>query len=296
MPKELRRVPNVSGRVHQRTVTRPSGSVSSASCVHPHLFQFGRLVLPTYGFLLALGAMLSLLVCVRMARLLALDTDKIWSLALLAIVTSLLGSRIFWVLFHWPQYGVRVLGMSGTHNFDSGLTGTVLAMVVGAAYARRLRLPLRRTADAFAPSLALGSSVVSIGCLEAGCDYGTPTHLPWAVIFTSRQAAAGTPLGIPLHPTQLYSSAAEFLLFVLLLWLLHRPHADGEIVGAWLFLGGFSSFLLAFLRGDAGPWVFGLIPVTQLIAAVMVFAGALLWMHRTPAPTPDNDFQVPARG
>jgi phosphatidylglycerol:prolipoprotein diacylglycerol transferase len=290
MPKELRRVPNVSGRVHQRTVTRPSGSVSSVSFVHPHLFQFGRLVLPTYGFLLALGTILSLLVCVRNARLLSLDTDKIWSVALLAIVTSLLGSRILLLLLHWSQYGARALTMSGTHIFGSGLVGLAIAIIPSLAYARHLKLPIRRTADAFAPSLALGSSVVSIGCLEAGCDYGTPTHLPWAVIFTSPAAAPGTPLGVPLHPTQIYSSGVEFLLFVLLLWLLHRPHYDGEVLGAWLFLGGLSSFLLTFLRGDAGTWVGGLIPVNQLAAAAMVLAGALLWMRRPQAA------QVPARG
>ena len=79
------------GRVHRRTAARPSGSVSSKFLVHPHLFQFGRLVLPTYGFLLALGAILSLLVCVRIARLLSLDPDKIWKVAVLAIVTALLG-------------------------------------------------------------------------------------------------------------------------------------------------------------------------------------------------------------
>jgi phosphatidylglycerol---prolipoprotein diacylglyceryl transferase len=290
MPKELRRVPNVSGRVHQRTVTRPSGSVSSASFVHPHLFQFGRLVLPTYGFLLALGTVLSLLVCIRTARLLSLDTDKIWSLAVVAIVTSLLGSRILLVLLHWPRYGARALSMIEMHSFGSRLAGIAIAILASVAYTRHLRLPIRRTADAFAPSLALGSSVVSIGCLEAGCDYGTPTRLPWAVIFTSPQAAPGTPLGVPLHPTQIYSSGAEFLLFVLLLWLLHRPHDDGEILGAWLFLGGLSSFLLTFLRGDAGPWVFGLIPGTQLVAAAMVLAGALFWMHG-----PQNA-QVPASG
>jgi len=293
MPKELRRVPNVSGRVHQRTVTRPSGSVSSASFVHPHLFQFGRLVLPTYGFLLALGTMLSLLVCVRTARLLALDTDKIWSLALLAIVTSLLGSRILLVLLDWPQYRARALSMIGQHSFGGELAGPAIAIVLTTAYAWRLGLPLRRTADAFAPSLALGSSIVSIGCLEAGCDYGIPTNLPWGVVFNSPQAAPGTPLGVPLHPTQIYSSGAEFLLFVLLLWLLHRPHNDGEILGAWLFLGGLSSFLLTFLRGDAGPWVSGLVPGAQLVAAAMVLAGALLWMH---SPKDDHEAQVPASG
>jgi phosphatidylglycerol:prolipoprotein diacylglycerol transferase len=233
--------------------------------VHPHLFQFGRLVLPTYGFLVAVGTVVSLLLLVRTARLLSLDTDKIWSVALVAIVTALIGGNILLFLFRWPRYGLGV-----------ALAQVAIATVAGVAYADRLGLPIRRTADAFAPSLALGSAVAAIGCLEAGCDYGTPTQLPWAVIFKDPAAALGTPLGVPLHPTQLYASLLEFLLFVFLLWLLHRPHSDGEILGAWLFLTGLSSSLLTFLRGDG-------VVATQLVGAVMVLAGGLLWLHRPPA-------------
>jgi phosphatidylglycerol:prolipoprotein diacylglycerol transferase len=237
--------------------------------VHPHLFQFGRLVLPTYGFLLALGAILSLLVCVRIARLLSLDTDKIWKVAVLAIVTALLGNRLLVTMSRWPRYG-----------FGAEFAANVLAVVAGVVYALHLGLPLRRTADAFAPSLALSSSVVSIACLEAGCDYGTPTHLPWAVIFRSPAAVPDAVLGVPLHPTQLYAGLAEFALFVVLLWLLHRPHYDGEVLGAWLFLAGLSNFLLTFLRGDSGPLVSGLITAAQLVSVAMVLAGGILWLHR----------------
>jgi phosphatidylglycerol:prolipoprotein diacylglycerol transferase len=216
--------------------------------------------LPTYGFLVALGTILSLLVSVRTARLLSLDTDKIWSVALLAIVTALVCS-ILLNLLHWPK-GLSV-----------GFGGVVLAAVAAMVYARHLGLPVRRSADAFAPSLALGSAVIAIGCLEAGCDYGTPTHLPWAIVFNSPFAVPGTPLGVALHPTQLYASLVQFLLFVLLLWLLYRPHRDGEILGAWFFLGGLSGFLLTLLRGDS-------VIATQLASAAMVFAGGLLWLHR----------------
>jgi phosphatidylglycerol:prolipoprotein diacylglycerol transferase len=229
--------------------------------VHPHLFQFGHLILPTYGFLVALGTILSLLVCVRTARLLSLDADKIWNVALLVVVTALVG-RTLLNLLRWP------------HSTSSvGLAAAAIAVAASVVYALRLGLPLRRTADAFAPGLALGSSIVSIGCLEAGCDYGTPTSLPWAVVFSSPATVRGTPLGVPLHPTQIYASLVEFILFVLLLWLLHRPHYDGEILGAWLFLGGLSSFLLTYWRGD---WI----AATQLVSAVMVLAGGLLWLRR----------------
>ncbi len=197
--------------------------------------------------------------------------------------TGLLGTRILSILMQWPRYGVRALSanLTGAHAPAARLAGAAIAVVAAVVYAARLRLPIRRTGDAFAPSLALGSSVVSVGCLEAGCEYGTPTDLPWAVVFTNPAAVPGTPLGVPLHPTQVYSSLVEFVLFVVLLWLLHRPHTDGEILGTWLFLSGLSSFMLAFFRGDGVELFHGLVTVTQLIAAAMVLAGGLLWLHRS---------------
>ncbi len=240
--------------------------------MHPHLFQFGRLVLPTYGVLVALSAVVSLLVCVRTARLLSLDTGKIWSVALVAILTAVLGNRILLTLLNWQRYGARAwsVGAVGSQSMGVGFASTAIAVAVGVLYAWRSGLPIARTADAFAPSLALGSSIVSIGCLEAGCDFGTPSNLPWAVIFRSRAAMAGTPL-------------IDFALFVVLLRLVYRPHQDGEIMGAWLFLGGLCSFFLSFVRGDVGPLLAGLVPVMQLVAAAMVLAGALLFLQRPAA-------------
>jgi phosphatidylglycerol---prolipoprotein diacylglyceryl transferase len=233
--------------------------------VHPHFFQFGRLIVPTYGFLVALGTILSLLLCVRLARLLSLDSEKIWSVALLTAVMALAG-RIVLNLLHAPQY-----------SYQLGLTAVALAAAV---YAAHLGLPLRRTADAIAPPLALWSAMAAIACLEAGCDFGTPTRLPWAVIFRSPGAASSTPLGVPLHPVQLYASLIEFVLFALLLWLLTRPHADGEVLGAWLFLSGLSSSLLSVVRGDLlGASQAQELVAMQLVCVGMVLCGTFLWMR-----------------
>ncbi|MGC2399755.1 MAG: prolipoprotein diacylglyceryl transferase family protein [Acidobacteriaceae bacterium] len=233
--------------------------------MHPQLFQFGRLILPTYGFLVAVGTILSLLVCVRTARLLSLDTEKIWSVALLAVVTALFG-RILLNFLRWPAYAYSL--------------GLAAVAIPAAAYAAHLGLPIRRTADAVAPGLALWSAVAAMACLEAGCDYGTSTSLPWAVIFRSSTALGATPLAVPLHPVQLYASLIEFLLFAFLLWLLHRPHHDGEILGAWLFLSGLSSSLLTVVRGDlVTADHFAQLMVTQLMSAAMVLGGGLLWIR-----------------
>ena len=248
--------------------------------MHPNLFQFGRIILPTYAFLVALATIVSLLLCLRTARLLSLNTDKVWRLALVAAVTALAGSRILSIVLNWPRYGTRAFTASLNAPRSGGSVTIAIAVATGLLYAMHLGLPLRRTADAIAPSLALAGSILSIGCLEAGCGYGTPSRLPWAVIFNNRAAMPGTPLGVPLHPTQLYASLADFVLFVLLLWLLYRPHRDGEILGAWFFLSGLSNFMLTFLRGDSGPWLYGLVTPLQLVAAAMVLAGAFLWLPR----------------
>ena len=68
------------------------------------------------------------------------------------------------------------------------------------------------TADVFAPAIALGHGIGRLGCFSAGCCWGVECHLPWAVTFRNPVAhdLVGVPLGVPLHPTQLYESFAEF--------------------------------------------------------------------------------------
>jgi phosphatidylglycerol---prolipoprotein diacylglyceryl transferase len=253
--------------------------------VHPRLFQFGHLVLPTYGVLVAAGMIASLLVLLRVARFLLLDTDKIWNLALLAIVMTSAGVRLLPVLANWRQYGAAALAINFGGGSSAFLGGIAMAAIACFLYARRTRLPIRRSADALAPSLALTGSIVSIGCLEAGCGFGTPTNAPWAIVFTSTYAAQDVPLGIPLQPTQIYASIAQFAIFALLLWLIRRPHHDGEIMGTWLFVAGIANFFLAFLRGDGGGAALlgGLVTVGQSVAAAMVVFGGWLWLRRAEA-------------
>ena len=76
-------------------------------------------------------------------------------------------------------------------------------------------MPLWKTADVLAPSIALGSVFGRIGCLLNGCCYGRPTDVPWAITFTNPQAheLSGTPLDVPLHPTEIYDALLNFGLY-----------------------------------------------------------------------------------
>ena len=118
----------------------------------------------------------------------------------------------------------------------------------------------------------------------AGDDYGRPTHVAWAVTFSDPDAAriGGAPLGVALHPVQLYESIVCAVLFVVLLRLKRRTRFDGEVILSYTLLYAVARFILEFFRGDADRgFVFGgLLSTSQLIAALLAPLAIALWVGR----------------
>jgi phosphatidylglycerol:prolipoprotein diacylglycerol transferase len=148
-------------------------------------------------------------------------------------------------------------------------------------------MPALGTCDAFAPGLALGHAIGRVGCFAAGCCYGKETHHVWGVVFRNPLAnqITGTPLNVPLEPTQLFEAAVELANFFFLMWLLKRRKFDGQVFGAFLFIYGVARFFLEYLRDDPGRGsVFGgAITGTQLIAVGLVIGGGIIWWLRPGA-------------
>ena len=151
------------------------------------------------------------------------DGNRIMDLLIWVIISALVGAKalLFIVDFNhftssWEDF-TTLLRSGGV--FYGGL---IAAIVVCIWQLKKHRLPLWPSGDLFAPGIALGYMVGRLGCLMAGCCYGKPTTAAWGIIFSNPAAAAnvGTPLGIPLHPTQLYEAGAELLILVLLV----RPY------------------------------------------------------------------------
>ena len=149
-------------------------------------------------------------------------------------------------------------------------------------------MPLLPVLDLAAAPVALGHAIGRLGCFAAGCCYGKATHLPWAVTFTSPFAArlSGTPLDTPLHPTQLYESAAEFLNFTLLVLLGTKKPRAGQQLGAYFVLYGIERTTFEFLRNDPGrtPLWGDKISLMQIVSLGLVAVGAWLWF-RHPSST-----------
>jgi phosphatidylglycerol---prolipoprotein diacylglyceryl transferase len=252
--------------------------------VYPRFFQLGPIAIPTAGVVTALAIAAALLTARITARRLDLNPEKVWELGIVGVLTALFAPRLILIFTHWKDFLAHPLWLIGVLRVRSevAMIGGFAAAIVGTgAFIFLTRMPFRRTLDALAPALALGLAIASIGAFAAGSDFGTPTNLPWAVIYTSRLASLwnGAPLGTPLHPVQVYAALAELCTFALLLAMIVKRDnwkiRNGEIIGTWLFLHGLGSFLLNFLRGDFAPVAF---LTTQILAASMAFAGGLLWL------------------
>jgi phosphatidylglycerol---prolipoprotein diacylglyceryl transferase len=261
--------------------------------MHPHLIEFGRYALPTYGVLAAVGLIVGLLMNVVLAKRDGIDEDKAWNLGIVVILAAIAGAKIL-LIFTDATYSLanwrNILSMSFLQSggvYSGGLLGAVVAAVI---YLRYAKMPALRTFDAFAPGIAFGHGIGRLGCLAAGCCYGAPTSVPWAVIFTNplAYAGAGTPLGIPLHPTQVYEFMAEMVITTILLLLWRRRSFPGQVIGTYAFLYGVARFFIEYFRGDPGRGeVFGgMFTLTQVIAMAFVITGGILWMRRSPERTP----------
>ncbi len=262
--------------------------------MHPRLFtipafeligrSWGPFSLPTYGVLLATAFLLGLVVVHRLAKRSGLDPNRITDLAVWVLLGGLVGAKLLLVVVDWRFYmhdpgELWSLFRSGG-VFYGGLLG---AVAVAVFYVRRHAIPGWAAADVLAPAVALGQAVGRQGCFAAGCCWGRPTDVSWAVTFKDLFASRtiGTPLDIPLHPTQLYESGATLLIFFILLWLsLHKGFA-GQVTLAYLFLYSVARGVIEFYRGDlARGTVFqGALSTSQFIAILVIVAVVLLYPY-----------------
>jgi len=155
------------------------------------------------------------------------------------------------------------------------------ALLLAAGYTWYAKMPTLPLLDTYSAALPLGHAIGRLGCFMAGCCYGKPTRLPWGVTFTNPIAAqlVGTPVGVPLHPTQLYEAAAEIGNFIFLIWLGKRQRFAGQIAGAYLVLYGVERGLIEIIRGDPDRTLMlhGALSLMQIVSLVFVLAGCYLW-------------------
>src|SRR6185295_6502206 len=159
--------------------------------MHPILFDFGRFTIYSYVVLLAAAYLLGLQLALMRARRRGLDPQRVMDLGIWIIVSALVGAKLLLLVVDFRQFAASPRELFGLVRSGGVFYGGLIAGVgVALWYMRRHRLPLWTTTDVFAPGIALGHVVGRMGCLMAGCCFGKPTSLPWAITFHDPAALA----------------------------------------------------------------------------------------------------------
>jgi phosphatidylglycerol---prolipoprotein diacylglyceryl transferase len=258
--------------------------------MHPILFSAGWFRLPTYGVLVVVGLVAAIWTATRLGRREGLEAGRMLDFSTWLIVVGLVGAKVLMILTDWKFYRANPGELFSWATLQAGgvfYGGFVAAVFFALWYTRLHRLPMLKVFDAYAPAIALGQSVGRLGCFAAGCDYGKPTTSFLGVTFTNpiSHNLTNVPLGIRLHPTQMYESLATLAIFGILLWQYRRKTRDGQIFLLYLALYAVARFFIEFLRGDEDRgFVFNhLLSTSQFIAllALATAAGlALAWRRR----------------
>jgi phosphatidylglycerol:prolipoprotein diacylglycerol transferase len=250
----------------------------------PRLLEIGGFELPSYGLLVALGFAAGTWVTRRLARLQGLPVDRITDLAVYCLLAGLAGAKLLMYAFDWPYFAAHpdeMVSISTLRAAGVFQGGFLAAAGFAFWYLHRHRLPALVTAGLFTPGLALGHAIGRLGCFAAGCCFGSPANLPWAVTY-SNPLADGAPLGVPVHPAQLYEAAGNLVLAGVLYRLGTRPENGRPLLG--YYLAGYSvlRFLVEFTRKHLQEQPFGLpFSLTQWISLGTLLAGlGVIWYSR----------------
>jgi phosphatidylglycerol:prolipoprotein diacylglycerol transferase len=262
--------------------------------MYPRLLELGPITVYTYGVLLAAAYLLGLKLAMVRAKSRGLDEARVLDLGIYIIISALIGAKLLLFVTDFQTFKndpreLLTLARSGGVFYG----GLILAVVVALWYIRRVGLPLWTTCDMFAPGIALGHVIGRFGCLFAGCCYGKPTTEPWGITFTDQFARdnVGTPLGVPLHPTQLYEAGAELLILVFLLTTERkgRPFA-GRTFWLYMLLYAVSRYIIEFFRGDERGTV-GIFSTSQFISVILAPLAIVMLIYlarRKEAPVPER--------
>jgi len=259
--------------------------------MYPRLFELGAVTVYTYGVLLAAAYLLGLKLAMVRAKARGLDSVRILDLGIYIIISALVGAKLLLLVTDFKTFSADprelfTLARSGGVFYG----GLILAVAVALWYIRRTALPLWTTCDVFAPGIALGHVIGRFGCFFAGCCYGkavAQSHW-WTVTFTDPFAAAnvGTPLNVPLYPTQLYEAGAELVILLLLLWTERKGRSfAGRTFWLYMLLYAISRFVIEFYRGDDRGAV-GMFSTSQFISIVLAPLAVVMLVYLSRATTP----------
>jgi len=239
--------------------------------MYNELFSIGPLTIHGYGLMIGIGVLVALFWSTKRGAKRGINEDNATTILLIAVVVGFAGAKVLYVITDWRYFLRDPLGALGSEGFV--VYGGIITGLLGCwLYCRRKKVDFLEALDVFMPPVAAAQGFGRIGCFLAGCCYGKATDSVCGVIFPSGGAPA-----VPVWPTQLFSSAGDFLLALVLALYDRREHARGNTGSMYLILYGVGRFLIEFMRDDPRGNV-GFFSTSQFISLFMVPIGVALYV------------------
>ena len=236
----------------------------------PVAFNIFGIPIRWYGILISLAFLVGTILALREAKRHGLDEEVLIDLLLFAAPAALIGARIHYVIFSWNLYKdnpIQILNFRGGGLAIHG--GIIAGVIVGYIFCKVRKIKFWELADITAPSIILGQAIGRWGNYTNQEAYGGPTDLPWGIMID----------GVKVHPTFLYESIWNILVFLFLIWYSRKKtKAGGEVFLLYIILYSLARFFIEGLRTDSLMWKD--IRIAQLISVVSIVIAAIIFYRR----------------
>lgn len=240
------------------------------------LFSIGKLVIHSYGLMIGIGIICCALLGIYRAKRRNMSQEAVLDIIIISVIVGFLGAKLLYIIVEFQAFLKNPLQLLGSEGFV--VYGGIIAGVLGAMlYCRRKKLAFLEYFDLVIPSVAVAQGFGRIGCFLAGCCYGRETDSFLGVVFPEGSLA---PAGIKLLPTQLFSSAGDFAIALILILYARKSRHAGDVGALYLLLYGVGRFVVEFFRSDERGAI-GFLSTSQAISIFIVLASILLfWRNK----------------
>lgn len=240
--------------------------------MYNELFSIGPITIHGYGLMIGIGFIAALLVGLHRAKKKGLDGDFLFSAAIVCLIFGMLGAKLLYILTVLDKI---IKNPADFLSLSSGFVvygGIIVGILAGFVYCKMKGKFFRTYFDLVMPSISIAQGFGRLGCFLAGCCYGKETDSWCGITFTDSSFA---PNGVSLIPTQLISSAGNFLIAGTLIFIARKQRKPGLIAGLYLVFYGVGRFLVEMLRGDIERGSIGNLSTSQFISIFIVLIGII---------------------
>lgn len=233
--------------------------------MNPIAFELFGLQVRWYGVLIASAMFLSALIFLRSTKKAGYLEDDIYDIILVAFPASIIGARLYYVIFNWSYYAGDIMKIINIRGGGMAIHGGLIAgILAGYLVCRRKKLDFLDLIDRVAPLFSLGQAIGRWGNFANGEAHGGPTDLPWAIKVD----------GVMVHPTFLYESIWNICLFLFLSWYSSKKKFKGELILLYMAIYSVGRFFIEGLRTDS--LMLGPIRMAQFISLLFIVIAVLV--------------------